>query len=196
MFETLPFFVAPQFIIGDVNALRVGDKAWHNPRRFRQLPDMRVCVELYAFAPWLHPGPVANAFDQLRKYCVSSGVLPGETDFRRDKLPRQPEEFPRALYLQEFMRSRASWVGVPDDTGLLAGVDAWQLIDETDSPYLRQLTGDVPACSVGVPDDLVFDSRFVFFGNRLRHDFRFHHGLEVEASAMRTNLHRLRAVAA
>eukprot|EP00171_Calliarthron_tuberculosum_P022839 IDg22839t1 len=60
VFTTVPFFIPSNFVLGDIDALKVGHQAWHNPKEV--------------------PGSATDgrAFDKLRGYCDGNGVFPGK----------------------------------------------------------------------------------------------------------------------
>lgn len=77
LFDATPFYTPSRYLRVDLDALEAGDHILHAPHRFRKLSPMRMGMELYAFATWLSPLAVEEAFDSLKRYEDSNGFFPG-----------------------------------------------------------------------------------------------------------------------
>lgn len=76
VFANLPFFIPSRFITVNPRLMRVDGLSCNVPTSYRVLPEMQDRINIYVFAPWLHPEPVTKAADKLHSYCFN-GEFPG-----------------------------------------------------------------------------------------------------------------------
>lgn len=146
---------------------------------------------MFAFAPWIHPEPVAKAADKLQEYWIGR-VLPGDvkqdfyrqalverSDFQGDNLTPDPEMYGRANFLRELFCGRQASTFAHDGYQDFENIDAWKIMYKAKLPYISKLKSLFALdCTVTEPAEIEFDMSFLVLGNQVKNAFRFRHTLE------------------
>lgn len=134
----------------------------------------------------MFPGGVGLKPSVIAKPHLQRQLLLNRVEFRTDNIPRNVEELCRAQLLRDLLWYRSKWTTIGEGDEHFVGVDAGKLIEELDRDYLR-LMKETPLgeTAVGSLSEIKFDLDYLKGGNRVRHEFRFNHGLVEQSAADR-----------